>query len=579
MPFPKVPASVRRIAPGLGYLGGLDGPTALRDAVAGVSVAAVAIPIGLAFATLIGAPPVNGLYASLAPLAAYALFGPSRFLIVGPDPATCTLIAAALTQLAVIGPDRPAAAALLALLVGLGCILAAWLRLGFIANLLSKPILTGYMAGVAISLLISQLSGMTGVDLHAQGVVRPFFELARRWAELSWPTVALSVGLFVGIRALRRFAPRAPGAIIAVVLAVLLSWALHLQHAGVAVLGAVPQGLPAPRVPGGLHHLPTLSMAVAGLLIVSFSSGIVTARSFAEKAGARVDANRELIGFGAANLAAGLFQGFCVTGADSRTAVGLSAGGNSPLVGLTAAAVIALVLGLFTAPLAFLPNAACAAILASSAIDLFDLSAFRRLARVGRYELAFALVAAAGVIWIGVLPGITVAVGATMAHLLQLAAKPKDTLLGRRHDGESYASVRADPTAKPVEGLVIYLFEAPLLFFNADYFRHRALVALSSCKNPRWFVLDATPMGGADTDAVEALTWLADELARREIGFALTGAHGRFRRVMNRSGLARRIGHDRIFSDVAAAVAAIEAGRPPASTPAAPPPVSAPAGS
>lgn len=421
-----------RFFPGLNNLRGLTRQAAGRDIAAGLSVAAVALPVGLAYAAMMGVPPVAGLWAAIAGMLGYALFGSSRTLIVGPDTATCTLIAATLTSMALTTPEeRLMAATGIALTVGVGCLIARLLRLGVLANLLSRPVLIGYMAGVAVTLALSQLSGLTGVGLRNSGLVHPFLELSRRVSEIRIPTLCLGVASCLLLVAIKRWRPTWPGPIMLVVGACLLSWLFDFPRLGIAVVGDVPAGLPALRLPVRLEGVDDILLGAAGVLVVSFSSGIVTARSFAARTGEHVDPNRELVGFGAANVAAGLFQGFVVTGADSRTAVGLAAGGSSPLVGVSAAVALAVVVGLLSAPLYWLPQAVLSAILLLAAASLFDGRAFLRLARISRIELAFGILAAVGVVGFGVLQGVAVSVGATLLYAMYVSGNPRDALLGR----------------------------------------------------------------------------------------------------------------------------------------------------
>lgn len=528
---------------------------------AGLAVAAVAVPIGLAYASIVGVPSQIGLYASIVPTLAYALFGPSsRYLIVGPDTATCLLLAAAVSQLGVVEPEaRAGVAAGLTLMVGIGCLVAAALRLGFIANLVSRPVLVGYLAGVALTLFVSQLSSLTHVELDSPGLLRPFAELVRRAAEIHWPTVVFGLALFALLRGLKHFVPRVPAAAVAVVTAMLLSWALDLEARGFVTIGAVPTGLPMPVFPVLAGRPEDVALEVAGLLIVSFSSGILTARAFGERLGARNSPNRELTGFGAANLAGGLFQGFAVTGADSRTAVALASGGQSALVGLVAALTVAAVVGLLAGTLAWLPVAALGAILISSAVDLFDLKSFVRLARIDRAELALALVAAIGVIWIGVLPGVMIAVVATLANLVRLAARPDDDVMGRDPETGELVTLTRQPDAVQPDAILVYLFKASIMFVNAEYFRTRVLEKLAARPDARWLVLDTSAMMYADSAAVEMMESLKAQLESDGIAILTGGGHGRFRLVMERSGLFDLHTPDRWFPNASAALAHAEA--------------------
>ncbi|KNY05685.1 MAG: SulP family inorganic anion transporter [Achromobacter sp.] len=526
---------------------------------AGLSVAAVGLPVGLAYAAMMGVPPVAGLWAAIAGMLGYAVFGSSRTLIVGPDTATCTLIAATLTGMALTSPeDRLVAATGIALTVGVGCLIARLLRLGVLANLLSRPVLIGYMAGVAVTLALSQLSGLTGVGLRNAGLVHPFLELSRRIQEIQIPTLCLGLASCLLLVGVKRWRPAWPGPILLVVGGCLLSWIFDFPSLGIAVVGEVPAGLPGISLPVRLEGVDSMLLGAAGVLVVSFSSGIVTARSFAARTGEHVDPNRELVGFGAANVAAGLFQGFVVTGADSRTAVGLVSGGSSPLVSVTAALALAIVVGLLSAPLYWLPQAVLSAILLLAAVNLFDLKAFLRLARISRIELAFGILAAVGVVGFGVLQGVAVSVGATLLYAMYVSGNPRDALLGRLPGETVLGKLHLNPDAQPVPGMVIWLFESSVWFFNADTFRRRAREVMNNAGDVQWFLLDAEAMTQADADAVEALYELKRELDARNITLLVAGGHGQFRMALERSGLVKKIGQDKIFGSPEQAVVAVE---------------------
>ena len=526
---------------------------------AGASIAAVAIPVGLAYANIVGVSPVIGLYASIAPTLAYALLGPSRFLIVGPDTATCMLVAATLTDLGVGPPEaRAPVAAGLALLAGIGCLAASALRMGFIANLFSRPVLVGYMMGVALVLLLGQASSWTGVRLHASGLIRPLVELAQRRAEVHLPTLACAAGLFALIRIVKHFAPRLPAPAIAVVAAILLSAALDLKGLGVSTIGRLPSGLPAPSLPTLAGAPDELAFGVISVLAISFASGILTARSFGTRLGESPNANRELIGFGVANLAAGLFQGFGVTGADSRTAVGLAAGGKTRWAGIAAAVFVALALTVLTGPLSLLPVAALGAILASAAFDLMDVKAFVQLGRVDWRELVFALVAAAGVIWIGVLRGVFLAVGLTLLYLLRLMSWPRSAVQGRLPGQSAFVTLDHHPEARPAPGVVVFLFEASPSFLNCEFLHRQALAAFRAWGPAGWFILDASLMNFVDSSALDALESLRQDLRKHGANLLVAGGHDRFLRVLQQSGFGERLKSGRLFASPEEAMAFIE---------------------
>jgi high affinity sulfate transporter 1 len=526
---------------------------------AGASIAAVAIPVGLAYANIVGVSPVVGLYASIAPTLAYSLFGPSRYLIVGPDTATCMLVAATLADLGVATPEaRAPVAAGLALLAGIGCLAASALRMGFIANLFSRPVLVGYMMGVALVLLLGQASSWTGVSLHAPGLIRPLVELAERRAEIHLPTLACAAGLFALIRIVKRFAPGLPAPALAVVAAILLSAALDLNGLGVRTIGRLPSGLPAPSLPTLVGSSDRLAFGALSVLAISFASGILTARSFGTRLGETQSANRELIGFGAANLAGGLFHGFAVTGADSRTAVGLAAGGKTRWAGVAAAVFVALALTVLTGPLSLLPVASLGAILASAALDLMDFKAFAHLARIDWREFAFALTAAAGVIWIGVLHGVFLAVGLTLLYLLRLMSWPRSAVEGRLPGQSAFVTLDHHPEATPAPGVVVFLFEASPSFLNCDFLRRQAMATFRTWSPADWFVLDASLMNFIDSSALDALESLRQDLGKRDANLLVAGGHDRFLQVLERSGFGRRLKSGRLFASPEEAMAFIE---------------------
>jgi len=531
-----------------------------RDVMAGLGIAAIAIPIGIAYPAIMGLPPATGLYATIFPLVAYALFGSSRQLIVGPDTAACTVLASSLIQLGASTVDqRLALSTCFAVGVGILCIAGARLRLGFIANFLSRPILVGYLCGVALSLFAGQIGRATSISIAAHGFVRPFIELAQRIAEIHWPTFVLFAGLFVLLRVLRYLAPRLPGPLLAVILAIILSIALDLAQQGVALVGEIPTGLPALEIPR-LRDLGSgdVALSLLGILLVSFSSGIVTARSFAARNRYRVNADRELVGFGAANIASGLFGGFPVTGADSRTAVNEALGGKTQVAGLVAAFVLAVSLLFLTWLLAYLPLAALGAVLASAAIDLFDVRALRQIWRISPVEFFFALIAIIGVIAFGVLAGVVVAIFATLLWLIGNATHPRDALLGRIPDRDGFYKLHRNPGAEHIQGLIIYLPEGPFLFLNCDHFQNRIRWIVDSAPvATQYFILDGTAMNHVDGTGAVALSEIADELARRGIKFALADLHFGPRHILERAGFFDQIGRDRVFDKLEDAVAAL----------------------
>ena len=532
------------------------------DILAGLSVAAVALPTAVAYPAIMGLPPQIGLYAAILPPVGYAIFGPSRRLMVGPDTATCMMVASAFIGLGISGVDeRIAVAAAFAMVVGLACVAAGALGLGFIANFLSKPVLMGFLSGVALDLIIGQLGKLTRLSLSAKGLFPPLVEFGVKLPGAHLPTVILGVGLLAILRGLRRWAPGLPGPLITVVLGTLLSVVLDFGGLGVTLVGAIPQGLPSPSlaIPGNLA-LDNFALAALGILIVSFSSGIVTARSFGLKYRYAVDANLELVGFGAANVASSLIGGFPVTGSDSRTAVNCAVGGKTQLAGLVAAAALTAAVLFFGSVLAYLPVAALSAILISAALDLIDTRGFVTLWRLSRIEFMFAIIGILSVLSLGVLRGVIIAVLTTLAHLIWIASRPRDAILGIIPNRDGLYKLHRHPDAAPIPGLTIYLPEGAVVFFNADYVKHRLLKSVArTLTPPLWLVLDASAIGILDTTSVDALEDARATLAAHGIKLAIAGLHARARRLIERSGLAARIGPEMIFHSAEDAADAFQA--------------------
>jgi SulP family sulfate permease len=530
------------------------------DLAAGCAVAAVSIPIVLAYADLTGLPSQAGLYSAMLGATGYAIFGPSR-IIVGPDTATCILIGATLTQLGSTATgDRNLDAAIIALLVGIFCFAGSLLRLGMIANLLSKPILAGYLVGVASTLFVGQYHSLTGVAIASDGIIRPTVELLGKLGQIHWPTLAAGLSLFILARLLKYFTPRLPSAVAVLVVGIAASWLLDLPRAGIAVVGDIHLALP--HLPDGLPslNLSALFLDALGIAVVSFSSGIVTTRSFAAQLGEAVDPNLELRGFAAANIAAALGMGYPVSGADSRTAVALSTGGRTRFVAVFAAFALAILTIFLSTPLSILPIAALGAILANAAIDLMDLKTLWRLRRISRVELTLGILTAAGVVGLGVMNAIIIAIVASLLHVLWYAATPGDTLQGVIPGRPGLYDLNEDPAAEPIPGVLIYLFEGTPLFFNAARFKSRVMSAVERYPHQpiRWFLLNARMMVTLDSTAYDELLSVVSELKERGITFVLAGGSDRFREIVARSGLRARIGAENVYESVSTAVVALQ---------------------
>ena len=543
-----------------GSLSGYQKTWFRHDLLAGVSVAAVALPIAIAYSQLAGVPPAYGLYASLLPLVAYALLGSSRQLIIAPDAATCAIVAAVVAPLAGQDPARYLSlVAALAIIAGVFCIAAGLARLGFLTNFLARPILTGYLNGIAICIIAGQLGALFGFSLRPAGFFRLLWQFFSKLGETHGPTLAVGGAALALLLLLARLLPKVPGPLVAVVLGIAGSAVFGLAKYGVRLLGMIPAGLPALRIPAvGGHDWQPLAVGAVGLALISYNSAMVTARGFAAKNRYDIDPNREFIALGVANIGAGLLQGFAVSGADSRTAVNDSMGGKSQVTGLVTAAVLALTLLFFTKPLAWLPMAVLSAVLIKAAMGLFDVRGLATLRRVSPPEFRLCLITLLGVITVGVLPGVVVAVGLAIVMLLVRASRPHDAVLGRIPGTNIYREAATSPGAESFPGLVIYRFDASLVFFNADRFKARVRTVVREAPAPvRHFLLDAETIPLLDTTGAAILDQLRGDLENEGIGMAVAEAKSQVRGMLDRTGLAGKIGPDRMFTTVNAAVEAL----------------------
>ena len=539
-----------RFAPGLLKLLTYRREWLRSDLLAGVSVAAVAVPTAIAYAQLIGFEPIVGLYAAILPLVAYALFGTSRQLIVNPDAATCAVFAATVIPLAGGDPETLLSLSVaLTVLTGLVCIAAGIFRLGFVADFLAKPILVGYLNGVAISIFLGQIGKMFGFAVHSPGIIPRLIEFAGKLPQTHLPTLAVGLTTLAVIMVSKRLSPRAPAPLLAIMAAVALVYGLGLETRGVAVVGALPAGLPGLSWP---HFDPAflrpLLGGALGVALVSFSSGMVTARSFAARNRYDIDADQELIALGACQMAAGLSQGFAVTGADSRTAINDAMGGKTQMVGLIAAAMMTVVLFFLTEPLQYLPLAALGAVLIVAAIGLFDGPALHKMWRVSRSECGLALFTMFGVIWLDLLEGILLAVGSALLLLIKRTSRPPDALLGHVPGMRGWHEVAHHQDAITHPGLVVYRFSSAIVFFNAGYFKKRVLEIVASHPDVEWLIVDGSTINLVDITGAEMLESLAEELAGRGVRFGLANVRREVRNILERAGTMEHIGTDSIFA-------------------------------
>ncbi len=535
--------------------------TLRSDLLAALSVAAVAVPTAMAYAELADFPPVVGLYSSILPLVAYACLGSSRQLIVGPDAATCTIVAAALVPLAAGDPARYLALSItLSMLVGFMCIAAGLLRLGAVADFLSRPILIGFMNGVALTIISKQLGGLCGFAVPGDtGFFLRLINFSFRLGEVQVPTLIVGVVTLSFIWACARLAPRIPGPLIGVIVGLAIAQVFDLERHAVTAVGTIPAGFPIPKLPAvSLNDVQALSLDALGVLVVSFCSEIATAKSFAARNGYQVDANREFLALGAANIASGLSQGFAVSGADSRTAISDVAGGKTRMTGLYAAGLITLVLVFLTGPLSIVPKTSLAAILIVAGASLFDAAATRRLYRVSRREFWIANIATLGVITIGVGAGIIIAILLSVVMLLLDVSRPYDAILGRIPGSEEFGDQMVHPEACGIPGLLIYRFDAAILFFNAEYFKEQVRAAVAAePTTPSVFLFDAEAVTMIDTTAAFALDEIRSELNTRGIRFVVARARTALREQFASFGLFERDAES-LYPSIRSAVEAFE---------------------
>jgi sulfate permease, SulP family len=554
----------RRTFPGLVTLAHYERSWLRGDLVAGVTVAAFLVPQVMAYAGLAGMPPVNGLWAALAALILYAIFGSSRQLSVGPESTTAILTAATLAPLGLSGSAQyEAAAGALAAMVGLLC-LAAWLlRLGFLADLVSKPVLVGYLAGVAVIMIAGQLGKLTGTAVAGDNFVQEVRTFFAGIDQISWVTLALGVGVLVILTTFAVLLPRAPGPLIAVALATVVVWAFGLTSHGVAVVGSIPSGLPGVAVPtpAGLD-VRSLVLPAIGVTVVAFTDTILTARAFASRSSSQVDNNQELLALGTVNLGSAFVRGFPVSSSASRTVIGATARSRTQLNGLVSAALVILTLLVLGPILAWFPLAALGALVVFAAVRLIDVAEFRRIYRFRRREFAIALTATVGVLAFDILYGVLIAIGLSVVELLVRVARPHDAVLGRvpglagMHDRDDY------PESELIPGLIVYRYDSPLFFANANDFLQKALAVIDREEidhGPvRWFILNVEANVEVDITGVDALEELRATCERRGIVLALARVKQDLLRPLERYGLTAKIGADHLYPTLPVAVAAYQ---------------------
>jgi high affinity sulfate transporter 1 len=568
-PFRRRPQEplLQRAVPVSARLPGYRPHTAQRDLLAGLTVAALALPSGMAYAEVAGLPLVNGLYALLLPTVLYTVLGSSRQLIVGPEGSIATLVAAAVLPLAAAGSGEASElGAMLALLVAACFLLGRLVRLGWLADYFSRPVLVGYIHGVAVVLVCGQLGKLLGLDIEAREPIGQLAEVVRELGDTSATTLLVGAVALAALLAARFVIPALPAALIVVAASIVVSWAVNLQGEGVAVVGAIPAGLPPVSIPTPpLEDALKLVPAAIGIFLVGFADGILTARSFAGKHGQHVRANQELLAFSGLSAAAGVTQGFPLGASGSRTAVNDQMGARTQIAGLVAAATIALVLLFFTEPMQYLPKAVLGAVIVSAAVGLVEPTAWQALRRVSRFELGIAAATMVGVIALGVLEALVIAVALSIVDVVRRSAQPHDAVLGWVDRLGRYADVDLHPSARIAPEVVVYRLDDRLFFANARYVQGRVLEAVRGAPVPaRWIIFDAEGVTDIDSTGLGALAELKAALARDGITMVVARMKPHIHAQLTAEGLAESIGEDRFFPTVRAAVASCVApGHPP----------------
>ncbi|BBH41137.1 sulfate transporter [Microcystis viridis NIES-102] len=530
------------------------------DIIAGITVAAYLVPQCLAYAELAGVQPIAGLWAILPPLLIYALLGSSPQLSVGPESTTAVMTAAAIMPL-VAGDSSNYASlcSLLALLVGSVCCVAAFARLGFLADLLSKPILVGYMAGVAVIMIVGQLGKISGMSLKAESLFGQIGEFSGHLSEIHPPTLILAAAVLIFLLVVQRRFPNAPGPLLAVLLATSAVYLFDLNERGIAVIGEIPAGLPSLKVPRGFssQQLVYLLSSAIGIALVGYSDNVLTARAFGAKNNYRIDGNQELLALGAVNIGNGIMQGFPVSSSGSRTAIGDSLGSRSQLFSLVAFLIVILVL-LFLRPLLSLfPKAALGAIVIYAALRLIEISEFNRLRCFKTSEFRLALVTMFGVLATDILVGVGVAVGLSVVDLFTRLMRPHDAVLGEVPNLAGLHDIEDWQGATTIPGLVLYRYDAPLCFANAENFRKRVIAAIEAEKVPvEWFVLNAEAILDIDITAVDMLKELHRELIGRGITFAMARVKQDLYQQLKKGDLSETISTERIYATLEKAIEA-----------------------
>ena len=554
-------ADIALAVPGVRVLRGYKRSWLRPDLVAGVVLAAILVPQGMAYAELAGLPAVTGLYTTIACLVGYAIMGPSRILVLGPDSSVSPLIFAAIAPLVVATTDPATAIALagmMALMVGLILIGLGVAKLGFVADLLSKEVQVGYMNGLAITIIVGQLPKLCGFSTDADGFIDEVRAFVSGFDQRNTTALVLGLVTLAVLLVLPRLTRTIPAVLVAVIGATVVTAVFDLA---VATVGALPEGLPSPSLPWTtFSDVGPMLVAAVGITLVSLTDTIATSTSFAARRGDEVDPNQEMIGIGTANIAAGFFQGFAVSTSGSRTAVAEQTGAKSQLTGLVGAGLVALLLLFFSSLLADLPQTALAAVVIAAALSLADLDALRRYWRVRKSAFVLSMVGTLGVVLFGVLEGILVAVVLSIALFFRRNWWPHGEVLGRVEGQEGWHSLRASPTAEEQPDVLVFRWEAPLFFANAGIFRQQIRHHVRQHRL-RWVVLQSEAITDIDVTAADMLERLDVELNALGVSVAFVEMRSRLQDLVERYGLLATLDRDHFYDSIDEALAAIDAAR------------------
>lgn len=544
---------IEKYVPGIGLIRNYNQDWLKTDLVAGLTVFAILVPSCLAYGELAGFEPVIGLYAALVAMIAYALFGSSRQLIVGPDATIAILVAMIVAPLALGDPSRYAAlAAALTILIGLICLFGGYFKFGFVADFLSKPILTGYIAATALIIIVSQLGKIFGIDIVSDDFFAQILELITKLDQTHLLTLAVGLVTILGIIVLRRYAHRVPAPLVAVIVAIIVSSLFNLEELGVAVVGQIPSGLPSLQIPQvGLADFRILLPAALALAVLIFADELLVARVFSRRNRYNLDPNQELTALGAANISCGFFQSFAIGASSSRTVVNDDMGGKSQMVGLIAAGLVVVFLLYLTSLLQNLPKVVLGAIIIVAAASLIDIREFRSLNLIRHSEFYLSVLTLFGVLVIGIVAGIAIAIAFSLAEFILRIYRPHTSVLGTGEGVDGYHMIAPGGYNQVSPGLIVYGFNAPLFFANAPYLLEQVRDLISTADPPvKCLLLDAEAIPDIDTTAADTLKELHQELQENGTLLAIARANKPLRETMRLTGLENLIGVNNFYPSV-----------------------------